>query len=103
MPVVSIYVSDKLPPMNLAFFLAFDDFHSFLGRKVREILVHSKAYRPHTLPTDPGTQPTAVDHRNSTIRILHMSSPNKSPYMTGSQSVYDTLTVNQRYEGTNQT
>lgn len=103
MPVVSVYVSDELPPMNLAFFQVFVDFHSFLVQKVRESLEHSKAYRPHTLPTDPGTQPTAVDHRNSTIRILHMSSPNKSPYMTGSQSVYDTLTVNQQYERTYQT
>lgn len=103
MPAVRIYQSGGLPPMILAFFLAFADFHSSPEQKVREILAHSMAYRPHTLPADPDRQLIAVDRRSSTIRTLHMSSPDMSPYKIESQSEYGILSISQRYEGTNPT
>jgi len=85
---------EGLPPRTRVSFPRIVDFRSFPGRKVHEILVQSKAYKRYILRIDRDIRPSATYRRNVTIRMLHTSSSNVSPYTTASRNAYDILIVN---------
>jgi hypothetical protein len=85
---------ESLPPRTRVSFPRIVDFRSFPARKVHEILVQSKAYKRYILRIDRDIRPSATYRRNVTIRMLHTSSSNVSPYTTASRNAYDILIVN---------